>query len=100
MVKIILEWPDEDHEVNMLNIKRTLNYQEEIPDPENLGELIPNPLSIEDVLEEKLRFTLNQIIESGAANEAEDVRVQKIDEAKIRTGKVTVTSIIQKVTSK
>lgn len=89
MKKLIINIPDEDYEENLSDAAFFLNYKNVIFDDE-AGKEILNPKSEEDTIVEYILWAFNALIESGNAKRAEATRTQLVEEAKVRTDKITV----------
>jgi hypothetical protein len=88
--EIKLLWPDDNLIQDRDDAALCLNYQEEVPNPEDESVMIPNPISKVRWIKNRLVMTLASWIEDGAAKRAESYKVDAVAEAKTHTAGIIV----------
>ena len=86
-----IDIPNEKAVTVLNNCAAYLNYQDEIINPDNLGELIPNPVSKKATVLGKLKEFVKAMNEGGRTMIAvEAARQEAIEQAEIDTEGITV----------
>jgi len=88
-VDVVIHWTSDDIVQDRDDAALDLNYQDEIEDLDNPGEMIPNPISKKQTVINELVKNLQKIIISGAAKRADSHRIDAVNEATTRVQGIT-----------